>query len=473
LLQFFGLRLTRTFLLLPAIVLAARADVIQLKNGKRIVADSAHETNGRIEYTIGDNTFAIPKALVEKIDTGPGSGVPADKPSASEIPSATAPVQFGQGLEARVIHDGQVDTAALKAIENEGPAERSAAANFVAAYHEEKRNNLAAAARYLQVALIYGPKEAVLLEHYVSVLLQLGKNIEALSYAERATAASPQSGDAFALLGYAYYQNGRIQDAISAWKKSLALRPNDQVKALLGRAERESHAEAEFRQQESGHFVLRYEGEQAPDSLRSEILDVLEAQYRKLQNDFGAAPANSISVSLYTNQAFFDVTQAPAWSAAMNDGKIRIPVSGMTRMSPALARVLRHELVHSFTAQITHGRVPQWLDEGLAQLEEPGSAAAVGSRLAALYSSGRQIPLNQLERSFHNFSADEAAVAYAEALAAAECIRAIDGMADLARILQRLGDGEPIESALRNTIHAGYAQLENEIADYLRRTYGQ
>jgi hypothetical protein len=218
---------------------------------------------------------------------------------------------------------------------------------------------------------------------------------------------------------------------------------------------------------------LRYEGSQTADALRNEILQILESQYGTLQNDLGFTPANSIFVSLYTDQAFFDVTQAPAWSAALNDGKIRVPISGLTGVTPELTRVLRHELTHSFIQQMTHGRVPQWLNEGIAELEEPASTSATGSRLEALYASGRQIPLNQLERSFTAYSTEEAAVVYAEALAAAECIRVNYGMSDLARILQRLGEGQAIESAMRNTIHVGYGGLESEIGAYLRHSYGQ
>jgi hypothetical protein len=469
------LRSKFTFLFLAAWCLAAQADVIHLKNGKTIVADSTQESNGRVEYTIGDNTFAIPKALVEKIDTGPMAAVPSDQHPipAQEVPQVHEQVPAGEDLVARVIQGGQIDAAALKTIEDEGNAERSAAANFIAAEFEEKRNNIPAAGRYLQFGLVFAPDHSVLLEHYAAVLLQLGRKAEALSYAEHATRSNPKSGEGFALLGFAYYQNDRVRDAIAAWKKSLALQPDDKVQRLLERAERESQTEADFRQQESSHFVLRYEGSQAPDGLRNEILQVLEAQYSTLQGDLGATPRNSISVSLYTDQAFFDVTQAPSWSAALNDGKIRIPISGLTEMTPGLVRVLRHELTHSFIAQITHGHVPQWLNEGVAQLEEPQSTAAVGTRLAALYASGNQIPLNQLEHSFQSYTTVEAAVVYAEALAAAECIRANHGMSDLARILQRLGEGEAIESALRSTIHAGYAQFEGEIAEYLKRTYGR
>src|SRR5262249_15636871 len=185
----------------------------------------------------------------------------------------------------------------------------------------------------------------------------------------------------------------------------------------------------------------------------------------------GGSPKN-VFVSLYTDQAFFDVTQAPTWSAALNDGKIRLPISGVSSMTPQLARILRHELTHSFIQQITHGRAPQWLNEGIAEMEQGATTSAFGTRLAALYSSGHQIPLNQLEGNFDSFGSGEASVAYAEGLAAVEYIRSTYGINDLARILQRLGEGQSIESAMRSTIHGGYAELEAEMTAYLRKNYG-
>jgi len=47
------------------------------------------------------------------------------------------------------------------------------------------------------------------------------------------------------------------------------------VEELLARAEREDKAEADYREQQSSHFVLRYEGSQTSDSLRNDILSVL------------------------------------------------------------------------------------------------------------------------------------------------------------------------------------------------------
>jgi tetratricopeptide (TPR) repeat protein len=451
----------------------ARADTIVLKGGTRIVADSVTERNGRIEYAIGDNTFTLPKSIVMRIEHGPAAVVsaPLQRVADEQPPAVDQQLAVEVKLVDRIIHNNQVDTAALKEVAAEGPASRTAGAYAVAAGYEQSRNNLPAAALYLEEALRALPENPILLESYANVLLRLGRVQEALIYAERASRADAQSGEAFALLGYALYKSDRTRDAITAWRKSLKLRPDDQVKQLLERAERESRTEAEFRQDETLHFTLRYEGSQTADGLRRQILDTLEADYRDLQNDLNAAPRN-IFVSLYTDRAFFDVTQAPAWSAALNDGKIRIPISGMQSVTPELARVLRHELTHSFVAQITHGRVPQWLNEGIAELEQGVSTAAFGPRLAALYSTGHQIPLNQLEGNFESYSSGEASVAYAEALAAVEYIRGTYGMADLAQLLQRLGEGQSIESALRSTIHGGYAELESAMTDYLKRNYG-
>lgn len=456
--------------MLPA---AALADTIVLKNGDRIYADSAQERNGRIEYSVGDNTLTIPKSIVVRIEKGPApvASSAAHSAAAIEPPAMHDEMPVSGDLADHVIHNGAIDTAALKAIENENVPAQSAAANAIAANFEEKHNNFAAAARYLQAALIHQPDQPALLENYAAVLLRLGQNEEAQERARQATRVSPQSAEAFLLLGYAYYQNDHNRDAITALKKSMGLRPDERTQELLARVERESKTEADFRQQESSHFTLRYEGSQAPDALRQQILDVLEQDYRDLSNDLGAAPKN-VFVSLYTDEAFFDVTHAAAWTAALNDGKIRIPTSGMTDVTPELAHVLRHELTHSFVLEITHGRAPTWLNEGIAQVEEGRTTAEIGHRLASLYASGHQIPLNQLEGEFQSYSSEEASVAYAESLSAVEYIRATYGIGDLARLLQRLGDGQSAESALRSTIHGGYAEMETEITNYLKKTYG-
>jgi hypothetical protein len=98
--------------------------------------------------------------------------------------------------------------------------------------------------------------------------------------------------------------------------------------------------------------------------------------------------------------------------------------------------------------------------------------APFGVRLASLYSAGQQIPLGQLEGNFESYSSGEASVAYAESLAAVQYIRENFGMTAVAGLLQKIGEGQSVETALRGTIHGGYSELEAQLTIYLKKIYG-
>ena len=100
----------------------AGADTIVLKNGDRIQADSAQERNGRVEYTLGDNTMSIPKSIVVRIEKGPVYGPSPRAAATAEAPPAHEEMAGSGDLVSRVIRNGAIDTAAIKAIEAEGDA---------------------------------------------------------------------------------------------------------------------------------------------------------------------------------------------------------------------------------------------------------------------------------------------------------------------------------------------------------------
>ena len=304
------------------------------------------------------------------------------------------------------------------------------------------------------------------------LLIRTGSAAQALGYAEHAARLDPKSPDALAVLGFAQFANDRTRDAIRSWKESQRLRPDTTLQQYIDKAQRELSAENDFSQRESSHFTLRYEGTQTPEALRRAVLATLEQQFDELSSQLGTSPRDTIPVILYTNQAFFDVTQAPSWIGAVNDGKLRIPVSGMSAVTPELARALKHELAHSFVNYLSHGRCPFWLHEGMAQLLEPKSLGSNGRRLGQLFHAQHELPYNMLESSFMQFSTGEAVLAYDQSLAAVEYIHDTYGMGDLQRILQRLGEGGTAEAALRTTIHSNYAQLEGEVGKFLATKYG-
>lgn len=265
----------------------------------------------------------------------------------------------------------------------------------------------------------------------------------------------------------AYYDAGRFSEAIETWKRAQELHPSAAVAGYLEKAEREAKVEGNFSEREGTHLVLRYLGRQTGFTFASELLSNLERQYGELQRDLGFAPDITITVIVYTEQQFHDATQAPSWAEAVNDGKMRIPVQDLTSVTPQLESVLRHEMAHSFVHSATHGRCPTWLNEGIAQMEEPRSSSTFAAPLARLYHDGRQAPLRYLEGSFMRFTPAQAQLAYAESLAATEYLRANYGMRRLRRMLELLNEGEAPEEALNHAVQANYAGFETGLGTYL------
>jgi tetratricopeptide (TPR) repeat protein len=454
----------------------ASAEVIYLKNGRTIYADQVRENGAHLEYDVGDDSYAIPKSLVLRVEAG---GVRPERSSSSgkdahDVPSFT-PADNLKGepeLSDKIIHDGQVDGDALSALEEQGNARVIAAGYFIAGKHEMEHQNFSKARSYFETALRFEGQNPTILNYYVALLLRMGSAVEALPYAERAVRAAPDSPDTLAILGYAQYASDRNKDAIRSWQRSLQLRPDAQVQRYLEKAQRDATAESDFTQNQTSHFTLKFEGRQTPESLRRDLVSTLESHYDDLVRELGVAPRGSIAVILYTDQAFFDVTQSPSWAGAVNDGKLRIPVNGMNSVTPELSRVLKHELAHSFINQLSGGRCPQWLNEGIAQAVEPKSLSSRGRRLAGLFKAQQEIPFNALEGSFMRFSPMEAILAYDESLAAVQFVIDTYGMSDIQRLLERLGAGNSTEAALRATVHDDYGQLQTEVGKYLIGKYG-
>src|ERR1700736_3427949 len=400
-----------TLVLIASIELGATcasADTIHLKNGRTILADSVRENGERCEYNIGDNAYAIPKSSVERVEAG---GAPASTSSgAAKVAGDLASFAPTDGLAnegdlpTKIVHDGKVDSEVLSNLENKGNVELSATANFIAGKFEFEHGNINQARRYFENALRFQPENATILIYYAALLVRTGNPSQAVPYAHRATRAAPDSPDAFTILGYAQFACDRTKEAIASWKHSLGLRPDSAVQQFLAKAQREDSVETDFAQRESSHFVLHYEGKQTSEMFRGQILTALESDYDDLVRDLGTPPRDNILVTLYTEQAFFDVTRAPSWSGALNDGKLRIPISGLNSLTSELGRVLKHELAHSFINQLSAGRCPPWLHEGIAQLLEPKTLEANGRQLAQLFRSQHNLPLNVLEGSFMRFS---------------------------------------------------------------------
>jgi tetratricopeptide (TPR) repeat protein len=487
----------RTFLALLLLALSCSADTLYLKNGISLTVSGVREVGEKIEYTIGATRYTIAKSAVDRIEkdrnAAPGLDVQVQevKPGAAiKIPSEDEnrllrPIERAASAEKAGAEGGpdrdrasaddaslhHLDERELAGLEKNVPPVAAARGYLDAARYELAHGDRALGIAYMQRAVTLAPGDAALLSWYVSALIRAGRYSDALPQAERMAELAPSRPEAFTLLGLALYHADQTERAVRAWKQSVELRPDPAVQQLLAKAERELSAEGGFRRQESVHFTVHYEGQLSNDGLAAQMLQSLESGYAELSRDLELSPREPITVVIYSKKPFFDVTQAPAWAGGMYDGKLRIPVEGLERLTPDLARVLKHELTHSFLALLTDQRCPGWLQEGLAQAFEPRSLPMPGRLLAQVFEQKKQIPLQQLRGTFGGLDRAQAAIAYSESLAAVQYLQSRFALSGVQDILKRIASGNSAEQALQAVTGMDYEDLEKNLGAYLAETY--
>src|SRR6266704_1413674 len=465
-----------------AISARAAADTIVLKNGRRIAALSVVEEGDKVKYLTSAGELSLPKSIIDHIEKGGAGGLAETAGTAAAnlaiAPPAMQPGDWGgsEEIEHAAVHDGAIDRVYIAKLEQEARSGTqragfsAAIAHHAAAWFELSRGDMGHALADARTAANYAPQEPLMLLNVAYLHLRRSEFKESLDYLDRARRFAPDNADVAKLAGWAYYGLNKLDQAVAEWKRALALRPDSEVQRALDKALADKQEEESYKENESSHFKLRYSGASEP-ALARDVLRTLEKHFSAIESELNSTPPDPIGVILYTHDAFTVISQAPAWAGALNDGRIRVPVQGLTAVDQELSRVLKHELTHSFVQQKTHGHAPTWIQEGLAQWMEGQRSGENAVVLGQIYSEGHAAPLGRLEGSWLNMGGDTARYAYAWALANIEYIVQADGMGDVERILDRIGAGMTTEAALREVLHSDYNDLMQSTAEYLRKTY--
>lgn len=466
------------------LVPGARADIIVLKNGKRIAVQQAVEENGRVGGETPAGHLSVPRSIVDHIERGGSTGVIAGGHPAAGLSIAPPTIDTNANsaeIARAAVHDNSIDRAYLARLGADAAQDPTGAAGTPAALAHQaaaefelgRGNSDEAIAHYRRAIPLATPGSTLQLNLLLNVSyvhLRRSEYNAALDHLDRARRFAPDSPDVAKLTGWADYGLNRLDQAVAEWKRALKLRQDPEIQAALEKAQKDLETESSYREGESSHFTLRYSGSAAP-GLARQVQRTLEEHFRALSSELDFTPAEPIGVILYTGQAFADITRAPAWAEAVNDGRIRVPVQGLTDVTPDLSRVLKHELTHSFLQQKTRGRCPVWLQEGIAQWMEGRRSDDSAAMLVAAYEQKAAVPLGALEGSWMNYPAELVAWAYGWSLAVVEHIVRAGGTSDLERVLDRIAAGSSPEAALRGVLHLKYPDLEQETAAYLKKSY--
>lgn len=145
--------------------------------------------------------------------------------------------------------------------------------------------------------------------------------------------------------------------------------------------------------------------------------------------------------------------------------KVCLPHS-MVSSSDLQSRALRHEVAHAAVHQLAGGEAPRWLDEGIAVLMEGGPQPEERRRYGIFAARRGRPRLSEIADRLAGYALDlgsgDAAVCYAAAADFTSVLHSQAGWMGLGAVLRRLGDGEPVERALRRVLGVDLRRLERE-----------
>lgn len=429
-------RISISVLLLLLSAGLATADVIHLKNGKKIECTNATEEGEVIKYTIANGTVSIRKSTVEKIEKfEPKAPVGAAGPNAVLPPGKAAIDPKTTERLARFYTDRGMEFIDQKDF-------HSAVEQFQKAYEYHKNETTT-----LNLAVAY-------------YLLKDDWNAE-MNFRE-VLKRNPNSTVALNYLAEMHWRKEELDDARTYWKRSLEIEDSPDIREKLNRLDREQNASANYDSTVSNHFLIRYDGGQGVSSLTSEISEYLEEAYRILSSQYDLYPAEPFVVILYPRQQFFNVMDVPMWSAGANDGKIKLPIKGVTSLNDELKGVLIHELSHSFVDLKTLKNAPAWLHEGLAKYAEGERMTPGGKQLLKdMIASGNLPRFQRLYGSFAGFNAQSAAVLYLQSLSFIEYLVDRHRQYQMNQFLDRLGKQESLGEAFEGVYLVSIEDMEN------------
>ena len=425
-----------------------------------------------------DAPVAVADPVPDPGEAGPPpvaeAAVPVPPPSADEIKSEV------KGLSAA---DRQQADALVRHLARGGPMASSdvSGAEFLVAAHPEEavlrnllqavllsaaqnekgRRNFAAATRHLRRASALDPASVGPLAALVATSIEAGDWTGAEAAARAALALDRRQPVLWQQLGYALLRLDRNREAAEVLRSALEIQDDAQIRALLARVDKGLADESGMTEQQLSHFHVRYDGD-AHDDVGREILRALERHYATLARALDHQPSGTIPVILFSRQAYFDASGAPAWSGGvfdMTDGRIRIPIGGLTSsLTPHMEGTLIHELTHAFVNDRSKGVAPREVHEGLAQyMEGKRSTSDAGPQVLAALADGRI-------RGVGGFYLG--ALSYVEHLIAT---RGMGGMNDLLRVMGETGD---VDEAFERVHGGSYQDSRKAWAQHLRQQYG-
>ncbi len=285
----------------------------------------------------------------------------------------------------------------------------------------------------------------------------------AAEYAQLALSLNCNDTAALYILGDIRYNSGNLEGARDLWTKLIEIQPDfacaDDLRKRMDKAETEIRIEKEYRSLGMDQFDIRYAKEGARTGYN--VRYYLQEAYRILGQEFGLMPDYRITVILYNKEDFEAVRDWKVNAGGVYDGKIRLPFVGSGFSKEELRGIIWHEYTHLLVTDISRGKAPDWLQEGLAYYEGYKYAGKDLRILKNAVKNDILIPFGKLD-SVLSSSSDEVQymLAAQESYSMAKYLMKRYNKHTIRELLLLLGTGMAFEQAAEKRLYVTQKELE-------------
>jgi hypothetical protein len=213
----------------------------------------------------------------------------------------------------------------------------------------------------------------------------------------------------------------------------------------------------------SPNFAFHY-----PDDLDIEAVRrlsvVMEAELARLKKILPLSQFRRTTVNVLWWNEFRSTYTGSDHILGFYDGKITLPLAGVSSMEPRVVALVTHELAHAVIAQATSDHASAWLQEGLAQRFEmvPYHANAFN-----MYETDRLLPISLLNPAIsESVDGDLVGQAYITSQTAIRFLEAKFGPKIIPSLITLLREGESEEDALARLTGLPLEELEARFREW-------
>ncbi|HLD50337.1 MAG TPA: peptidase MA family metallohydrolase [bacterium] len=271
---------------------------------------------------------------------------------------------------------------------------------------------------------------------------------------------------AYELMGDIDDREEKLADALANYQIAYNLQPTPALKRKMGKLSKESKMEKGFSTYREEHFIIKYHDEETPYE-GFELRELLRTTYREISKDFSFYFNNKVTVLLYDEAEFKNISNSPHWVGGLYDGKVRMPASKRGYAERDLEALTAHEVTHAFVAAMSSSQAPPWINEGLAQYEENKIRKLDMLVFDSAIKTRALLPLHQLMRQNLEDMKDPLLVNlfYRQSFQFVNYLIDRYGMFRVKKILGEFAKGKDSEEALHEVLRASPDRIEREWKD--------